>query len=535
MEPVITSSPEAIDMLAGEQRAVVQEFATLLPDEAASVGDDGYEYTRQDGTVEHAATAEEAIKLCPVLGKLAINDPESANLLLEMSSLGNAKMKEQPEKAERQERSEPKQLDQLDKKPAQQEVTQQSQAEAISQAPAESRTAKAVLTEVRDNFAQAAEGVSMPVVEPSLGPAELRAEKPDEAVDVMIVKASVVRDTKESRYQTTVAKPILVAQPELLQTFEVEAAEHVRRQLVDIPIQPEATTPIEQQQPEHIEQPSDAKAEIVVAIDAVSEAPEASYLDDYQEDGMELAEMLALHDVVAPPTIEYVAPTVARIPEQATWEDKLSEEPLGLFDDFAEALHCLVEAETVPANSKELTDPSELPVADVLQNIEVRPIPEAAPVPAITLVVAERLDECTVGEKAVVVPILQTIMKTVQVLEALKVEPVSEPLDIEVITVQLVEQVVYLFEQLGIKYETENIEQFIRVLLKPDFQSLQREAAESDTADLEHDGTHEAKRHFVQVVSNGLADVEYDAERLLGRLILLNSPFSGWQQLLISI
>lgn len=61
-----------------------------------------YTYQRADGTVERARNAEDAIARCPVLGKLAIEAPDQVNVLLELATLGSAKMaaeaKEVPKK-----------------------------------------------------------------------------------------------------------------------------------------------------------------------------------------------------------------------------------------------------------------------------------------------------------------------------------------------------------------------------------------------------------------------------------------------------
>lgn len=72
-----------------------------------------YTYQRADGTVERARNAEDAIARCPVLGKLAIEAPDQASILLELAAAGNAKMaaeaKEEQKKPTLQEQhSEPK-------------------------------------------------------------------------------------------------------------------------------------------------------------------------------------------------------------------------------------------------------------------------------------------------------------------------------------------------------------------------------------------------------------------------------------------
>lgn len=78
----------------------IAEAVSPPPDNFAEAATHGYEYRRQDGTVEHAPNREAAIRLCPVLGEMAMNDPEAANLLLDMASIGQDMMAEKAERAE---------------------------------------------------------------------------------------------------------------------------------------------------------------------------------------------------------------------------------------------------------------------------------------------------------------------------------------------------------------------------------------------------------------------------------------------------
>ena len=52
-------------------------------------------YTREDGTVEYAESAQDAIDRCPVLGRIAVDSPETASFLLELTAVGNAKLDQQ--------------------------------------------------------------------------------------------------------------------------------------------------------------------------------------------------------------------------------------------------------------------------------------------------------------------------------------------------------------------------------------------------------------------------------------------------------
>ncbi len=83
-------APEAIDLVevtgpllrsAPEMEAPVQE---ALPETSQ-----GYTYIRADGTVEHAATVQEAMKHCSVLGEMSL---EQANVMLELAAIGKAKL-----------------------------------------------------------------------------------------------------------------------------------------------------------------------------------------------------------------------------------------------------------------------------------------------------------------------------------------------------------------------------------------------------------------------------------------------------------
>lgn len=75
----------------------------------------GYTYQRADGTVERALNADDAIARCPVLGKLAIEAPDQANMLLELATAGKvimtAEAKVEPRNAKTVEKVEVKKVD----------------------------------------------------------------------------------------------------------------------------------------------------------------------------------------------------------------------------------------------------------------------------------------------------------------------------------------------------------------------------------------------------------------------------------------
>ncbi len=97
----------------GNEKLIVPEPAVDVIDMqsvATSPEEAAYTYQRADGTVERALNAQDAIARCPVLGKLAIEAPEQANVLLELATAGKAKMaaeaKEEPRKPKSEEKVE---------------------------------------------------------------------------------------------------------------------------------------------------------------------------------------------------------------------------------------------------------------------------------------------------------------------------------------------------------------------------------------------------------------------------------------------
>lgn len=80
-EPLVASAPEIINVPLAESADAEAAFT----------------YQRADGTMERAVSAEDAIARCPVLGKLAMEAPEQANVLLELAATGKEKMKAQEE------------------------------------------------------------------------------------------------------------------------------------------------------------------------------------------------------------------------------------------------------------------------------------------------------------------------------------------------------------------------------------------------------------------------------------------------------
>jgi hypothetical protein len=205
---------------------------------------------------------------------------------------------------------------------------------------------------------------------------------------------------------------------------------------------------------------------------------------------------------MAIPTIE--APATQPAVEQVTWADELDKEPEGLFNDFTETLQVFV----APAK-QESSVAAETNIEDTSHAV----------VPPIAVIVAERLTTIEPAQKETVVPVVHDIVIAAQTVEVLMTQK-AEPEAIEAAVAQLEEQIVELFEQLGIEYAPQDIEQFMRVLFRRDFVPPQPEPAITQTANLETDGTHEAKSPWMHWAATVWDEVERDMQHLIGSFAL---------------
>lgn len=76
----------ALDYEAASADRFEREIVVTDGDRHQAPREAAYAYQRADGTVEHAASVEDAIARCPVLGELALRAPDQANALLALAS-----------------------------------------------------------------------------------------------------------------------------------------------------------------------------------------------------------------------------------------------------------------------------------------------------------------------------------------------------------------------------------------------------------------------------------------------------------------
>lgn len=99
--------------MSGNETLLAPEPVVDIQTTAAMPEDAGYTYQRADGTVERAMSAEDAIARCPVLGKLAIEAPDQANILLELAAAGKEKIQAE----EKQQKAQPEEKAKVEQKP----------------------------------------------------------------------------------------------------------------------------------------------------------------------------------------------------------------------------------------------------------------------------------------------------------------------------------------------------------------------------------------------------------------------------------
>src|ERR1017187_4035711 len=92
---------ELLQPVAGPEAQDDRVSIDLVSNEANISPAEEFVYQRKDGTVEVAANAEEAMRRCPVLGAMSV---EQANVMLELSSIGNDKMEEEKQRRQEQAR-----------------------------------------------------------------------------------------------------------------------------------------------------------------------------------------------------------------------------------------------------------------------------------------------------------------------------------------------------------------------------------------------------------------------------------------------
>ncbi|HEX7368063.1 MAG TPA: hypothetical protein VF261_00195 [Candidatus Saccharimonadales bacterium] len=516
-----------------------------------------------------------------------MKDPETAKLLLDMASIGQAKIAKKAEHAKSEsEASKPAESAAKPEKPSKSAAQHKAPAEKTVATPTKAMAVEAEAAYLRESQArithetaatkvheltEAAAAQIKPaatkperIISASTEPGQHPHQKQPDALQHKVALES--RQVHEHQaYETTLAntadeeitanttKPQLdttdITQQTLVhKTLETRNAEFTEQQLIMNREQIEPTTA-------GIADAVPSAVSVSLGTEQLDVGREAAIAAD-ETPGVEptMSEILPGNKPVEPvdgtaeliadePAVTEEAPGLEQI-EPLHWADEASDEvgqePLQICDDFSEALQSLValpneQAGMEPTSESVSTDIADTVDVDVDYTTEVDDVatvaanlidagesPATETLPDVTATVAKRLvelkheDKDTEATALTIADVVETI-RTIKVLEAGKAEPET----IEATQTELEELVAVLFEQLDVEYTAKDVEAFAAILLRPDFQPSQPAAAETNNeADLEHDGTHEAKFHFLRLAGS-ITDAEDTTQHFLGELILL--------------
>jgi hypothetical protein len=206
--------------------------------------------------------------------------------------------------------------------------------------------------------------------------------------------------------------------------------------------------------------------------------------------------------------------------DHSTESLSLSESPkpsLIRVGDFAGVLQSIAETVTEP-----IADPFEktaVTVAGIVAEtgptiVETSTEAKEVSVPAIAKVIAEQMTKLDSEQQTTTSPILT------EIITVLHESQDSSPDSPNIVTERVRELVDELFEALAIEADEQNVIAFVQLLLEPELQTLLYQLV--FPANLEHDGTHEAKMHAVKLLSS-LSDVEERLQQALGNFVLSHS------------
>lgn len=491
-----------------EAVAVLPAAPGLLPDlsgEAARTEDPPYTYIRQDGSIERAANREEAITLCPVLGKLAVENPAAADLLLDMASIGQAKI------AKKNERPEPK--------------TPMQKERALKPEEPDKSAGRSKLQPAEKDDVLPVKNMAAAVTEPTQAQRQpLRPVLPESEKSMPVhtrLEQNLLWEQSIS-LRSRAALGRLIHERQIQETIQAAVSE-------------EAVAPAVKVQP-------GAGDERDKSILADVRNNSAGYKSTVLGEGQLIVEQMTgeltpergetapvmyevnfgdgytgyVESAVNPVNGASLAETAiaTRQTEYVHWVGESGDSPEEIYEDFSGALRLMVDSSGT-RSGMELGNEGVVGAEDA--SVEASEALGARAMSAIATL-SERLSLVTGGEKEAAAIVVANIVETIQIAETLSAEQ-ADPEAIETAWAGLEEGAIELFERFAIEYEAADVEEFVKVVSGLDFQPPQTEAAEVAVADLEHEGTHEAKRHFPQPFGF-VADSKNRSLDFLGKLIL---------------
>lgn len=200
---------------------------------------------------------------------------------------------------------------------------------------------------------------------------------------------------------------------------------------------------------------------------------------------------------------------MAPLEQTVYWSDELAKEPLDIYRDFITTLQSLTEI-------RPPIDMATMPVTHDLHPEGGIEIPEN--MPPIIGVVAERLATLEPSDQEYVAEVLRNIVGGIHGLRLLEASEAA-PEATTAVRIEVKRLCTTLLETLGIDYEEPELQQFIALLLNPDFRLMQ--SSPELSLDLEHMGTREVKYRSTGLHGN-VASMGLRLEHLLGMFAVLS-------------
>ena len=416
-----------------------------------------YSYKRKDGTTEYARDEAEAIKLCPVLGKIAMQNPKLADLILKTSRLGQSILDEREQK---------------NNNPMSQDIKSAIKDKEKSTKIEASRTIQTPEGEVK--FASI--DLSKPLEE--------RLVRETNPVTELERETEPVASTKQKR--TTASNPPINPVENITSRIKLPESKKAKKS-------PNEATTIKMVKA-NIEIPTQKKKKsenpVQVAINSAKHKEEEK--SAHKKTGL---------------TIKI--------------SHELKEEPEEVHEYYREPLKRKTTITSI--------DPVQEPIIETLIEDYDEKVVTYQPAPESLELIRESLDDRLAhldeDEKELVMPSIQSITRIISQMEIIEFEEI-EPQKYESMQKELEELIVLILNTLDIPYEPEDIKSFVETFLLPKNKVLKETNAELEV-DLEHDGTREAKIHFVNQTSNDFIANQSPLHKLIGEFVILYSRIYG--------
>ncbi len=472
--------------------ATQSNLPEMQPELTADNLQGGFTYTRADGTVERARSAEEAIKACPVLGRLALLDPMAAKMLLEVSSIGAAKIADATKQARPQEPKQPKPVPAKTMK-SNEPVQEAQSPEKTSRVPRPTvperaaATQKARQSEEQLRVAPAADGELSAAI-------ALKLQQEARLAEVLQAAQQTSREQAERGHVEPSQRASRVPEAPVLEMVQADRPVRIEVARREQPVESRHVPAVEvAEQLAHMD---------YAAEDSIDKAPEIPERTVETTD----ASSTAIKEKIQVPEHSIEAETVRQ-------EDEVLRSPDERCEEFAEALQRIAAAPVEPsASASEDTGTELFQTHDSEQSGE-------QPMPAIVVTVAEQLAQLEHEEKATIAPFLQDMLSLSLTIQQLKTQG-AEKQSIDAQEKRLAEVVTTFFEAAGTHCEDKDVQIFIDAILQPEFQPAQPTNDATDI-DLEYTGTREAKYHFPKLTID-LVALEDKLRQALGTVALLN-------------